>query len=133
MNAEPRLWLLQQDDQTLFTRGACHIFVAKLHELFRYSLKACRDKNNGIAHCYAIRDGQGIDAKGSIDRRDFREEFTFERVEDITSSALLDYFRELFPREESEEISDGKSFNQIVSQRAERFVSANRNQFAPRS
>jgi hypothetical protein len=133
MNAEPRAWLLEEEcDETLFTHGACHIFAAKLHELFGYSLKACRDKRNGIAHCYLVRDGKGIDAKESIDRPDFCEDFAFERVEDITSSALLDYFRKLFPTEESEVIRDGKTFNQIASERAERFISANRDRFAPR-
>lgn len=126
---EPRFWLLEEDDEALLTHGACHIFAAKLHELFGYPLQACRNKKNGIAHCYAIRDGEGIDAKGSIDRPDFREEFTFERREDITSSQLLDYFRRLFPKEESEEISDGKSFNQIASERAERFINTNRHRF----
>jgi hypothetical protein len=131
MNDEPRAWLLENPNETLFTHGACHIFAAKLQELFGYSLKACRDKNNEIIHCYAIRDGEGINAKGSIARKYFHEAFTFERAEDIDSSALLDYFRKLFPREESEEISDGKSFNQIASERAEPFISANRNRFAP--
>ncbi len=131
MNAEPRAWLLEEDrDEIFFTHGGCHIFAAKLHELFGYSLKACW-KNDGIVHCHAIRHGKGIDAKGSIDRPDFREEFTFERVEDITSSALLHYFRKLRPEEESEEVGDGKSFNQIASERAECFISANRNRFAP--
>jgi len=131
MNAEPRAWLLEEDrDEIFFAHGACHIFAAKLHALFGYSLKACR-KNDGIVHCYAIRHGKGIDAKGSIDRLDFREEFTFERVEDITSSALLDYFRKRFPREESEEVSDGKSLNQFASDRAKHFIDANRDRFAP--
>ena len=55
----------------------------------------------------------------------------FEREEDITSSALLDYFRKLFPGEDSKEIRDGKSFNRIASERAERFINANPNRFAP--
>ena len=132
MNAEPRAWSLEEKcDETFFTHAACHILAAKLHELFGYSLKACRDKNNGIAHCYVIRDGKGIDAKGSIDRPYLREEFAFERVEDITWSALLDYFRKLYPGEESEVIRDGKSFNQIASERAGCFIIANRSRFAP--
>ena len=130
---EPRVWLLNEENpEILFTHGACHIFAVKLHEIVGYPLKTCLKKNNEIVHCYALRDGKGVDAKGSIARPDFREEFAFTRIEDISSSALADYFRRLFPREESEEISDGKSFNQIASERAERFISANRHRFAPR-
>lgn len=132
VSAETRASFLGESDETLFTHGACHIFAAKLHELFGYPLRACRDSSDGIAHCYAVRDGEGIDAIGPIDRAYFREDFTFERVEVITPSALIDYFRTRFPREDSKEISDSKTFNQIASERAERFITANLDRFGHR-
>ena len=131
MSAESLAGLLDRPDESLFTHGTCDIFATKLHELFGYPLRACW-KNNKIVHCYAIRDGEGIDAKGSIRRPDFCEEFTFDQEKDITPSELVDHFSKLPHRKEWEEISDGKSFNQVVSERAERFITANRHRFAPR-
>ena len=123
--------LLNSSDKVLFTRGACHIFAAKLNERFGYELMACRDKSNGIAHCYAIRNGEGIDAIGKIDRPCFHEDFKFVHKKDISRADLLEYFRQRFPDEESACHSGNKSFNQIAFCRAEKFINKNLDRFGP--
>ena len=126
---EPRIWLLnrtERTDEALFLHGGCHIFALTLHKWFSYPLVACRMKDDGIAHCYALRDGKGVDAAGSIERPYFHEEFNVTTEKWIEPADLRAYFLRLFPREDSERLwSHGnKTFNEIVDERACVFIAS---------
>ena len=101
--------------------------------MFGYALFACRDVENGIVHCYALRDGKGVDALGSIERQYFREDFKFIRPHEIEPADLRAYFLHLFPREHSEPLPShgGRTFNEIATERAWRFIRFHPDRFDP--
>jgi hypothetical protein len=101
--------------------------------LFSYPIVACLRRDHGIAHCYALRDGKGLDAAGSIQRPYFREDFTFATEKQIEPADLRAYFLGLFPREHSEPLSShgGRTFNEIATERAWRFISFHPDRFDP--
>ena len=127
---EPRTWLLD-DMTTALSHGACHLFAAKLYEIFGYPLVACRSADGGIAHCFAMRGSEGVDAKGPVSRKHFDEEFPYVRMESISCSDLLSHFRDRFPKEETAPGESGKTLNQTILEFADAYIRMRWSIFSP--
>jgi len=57
--------LLGDSDQNLFGHGGCHVFALALHRRYGYPLEFREDENGKVSHVYCLRNGEGLDIRGT--------------------------------------------------------------------
>jgi hypothetical protein len=67
--------LLEENDETLFGHGACHIFALELNRRYGYPLRICQRDNGRVPHAFCLRHGKPFDVRAGKKPRYFFEDY----------------------------------------------------------